>query len=265
MQLLALLPLLVLLAASSSLAQQPPPSTACRVAVVGAGIGGSAAAYYARELLEDDDGCSITVFERAMRIGGRVENVSYDDGRPLEIGASILYSKNMHLMNAVDALGLHAGPPIWNANSSGSSSGVDGTMGIWDDKAGRLVFRSSEWDLLTALRVLWRYGPVRMWRLRRLVADTLEKFMAIYALQGATDGAGDTTEEAAAMSSACPTGFATPQALWEAVGLYDLTRISLREYLEEQRVGGASANIVKEVRALCVVLILHLFRRKKVG
>lgn len=261
MQRLALLPLLlVLLAASSSLAQQPqPPSTACRVAVVGAGIGGSAAAYYARELLEDDDGCSIAVFERAVRIGGRVENVSYDDGRPLEIGASILYSKNLHLMNAIDALGLHAGPPIWNANSSSSGSGVDGTMGIWDDKAGRLVFRSSEWDLLTALRVLWRYGPVRMWRLRRLVADTLEKFMAIYALQGATDGAGDTTEEAAATSStACPKGFATPEALWEAVGLYDLTRISLREYLEEQRVGGASANIVKEVRALCVVLILHV-------
>lgn len=249
MQRLALLPLLVLLLLlAASLAQHPPPPppskpTACRVAVVGAGVGGSASAYYARELLEDDDGCSITVFERTMRIGGRVENVSSYDGRPLEIGASILYSKNLHLLNAIDSLGLHAGPPIWNANSS--SSGVDGTMGIWDDTAGRLVFRSSEYDLQTALRVLWRYGPVRMWRLRRLVSDTLERFMAIYELQGAGDG--DTTEEVTP-SSLCPTGFDTPEALWEAVGLYDLTRFSLREYLEEQRVGGPSANIVKEVR-----------------
>ena len=240
-----LLSLLLLLHLALAHAQQP---AACRVAVVGAGIGGSAAAYYARELLEDDEGCSITVFEGSIRVGGRVENVSYD-GKPLEIGASILYSKNLHLMNAIAALGLHAGPPVWDANSS--SSGADATMGIWDDQAGRLVFRSSEWDLLTALRVLWRYGPVRMWRLRRLVADTLAKFMVIYELQGS--GGGDSGKAGPSSSSSCPTGFATPEALWEAVGLYGLTRISLREYLAEQRVGGPDCNIVKEV-CVCVSL-----------
>lgn len=199
----------------------------CRIAVVGAGIGGTAAAYYARQLLEDDT-CTITVFERSLRIGGRVENVSWTDGEPMEIGASILYSKNQHLVDAIDALGLHAGPPIWD----GSSEGVDGTMGIWDGS--RLAFRSFQAGWLTALRVLWRYGPVRMYRLQRVVAETLQRFMGIYQLQGAAP-------------STCPVAFATPRGLWEAVGLFDLTQVSLRSYLEAQGVGGADSNIVKEV------------------
>ena len=63
-----------------------------RVAIVGAGIGGAASAYYLREVLGER--ASLTIIEESLRVGGRVENVSYTHATgattPLEIGASIL-------------------------------------------------------------------------------------------------------------------------------------------------------------------------------
>lgn len=105
-------------------------------------------------------------------------------------------------------------------------------MGIWDGS--RLAFWSFHADWLTALQVLWRNSPVRMYRLQRLVAETLQRFMTIYQLQGVAP-------------STCSVGFANPRGLWEAVGLFDLAQVSPWSYLEAQGVGGADSNIVKEV------------------
>ena len=54
-----------------------------RVAVIGAGIGGSASAYYVRQLLGDE--AAITVFERDMRVGGRVEVRGNKEGEEEEV------------------------------------------------------------------------------------------------------------------------------------------------------------------------------------
>lgn len=196
---------------------QPPQ----HIAIIGAGIGGSASAYYLRQLL--GEAVTITVFESSdVRVGGRVEHVLFTNTTsgatvPLEIGASILYSGNKHLMDVIAALGLHAGPPVFSG----------GTTGIYDGH--RLVFHSSPWNLVTALRVFWRYGFWSMLKLRRLVRATLDKFEKIYDLQ-------DTQQQV----------YDTPAALWEALGLGDLTKVSIREYLHTQGVGAPDSHIVGE-------------------
>lgn len=196
------------------------PAPAQHIAIVGAGIGGSASAYYLRQFL--GEAATLTVLEASdVRVGGRVENVVFSNATsgtdvPLEIGASILYSGNKHLVDAIAALGLHSGPPVF----------AGGTTGIWDGD--RLVFHSSPWDLVTALRVFWRYGFWSMLKLRRLVRATLAKFEKVYALQDA--------EEA----------YDTPAALWAALGLGDLTQVSIRDYLQAQRVGAPDSAIVGE-------------------
>jgi len=215
-------PLLLLLAPAAT------PALGLRVAIVGAGVGGAASAYYLRELLGDS--ASITVFEESVRVGGRVENVSYTNATgatvPLEIGASILHSGNNHLVTAIDKLKLHAGPPVFDSD--------DGTTGIWDGN--RLVFQSSPWSLVTAFRVLWRYGW-GMFKLRRVVRATLDKFTQIYVLQNGT---------LSGSSSSNGLAFETPEALWEALGLFDLTQLSIRDYLAAQGVGAPDSKLVTE-------------------
>lgn len=201
-----------------------------RVAIVGAGIGGASSAYYLRELLGGN--ASIIVFEESIRVGGRVGNVSYTNTTgatvPLEIGASILYSGNQHLVTVIDKLKLHAGPPVFDSD--------EGTTGIWDGH--RLVFQSSPWSLVTAFRVLWRYGW-GMFKLRRVVRATLDNFTKIYALQTGT-------ASGSSSSSSSGLAFETPEALWEALGLFDLTQLSIRDYLAAQGVGAPDSKLVTE-------------------
>jgi len=198
-----------------------------RVAIVGAGIGGAASAYYMREVLGER--ASVVIIEKSLRVGGRVENVIYTNATgatsPLEIGASILYSGNRNLMTAIGNLKLHAGPPIFDID--------DGTTGIWDGHC--LLFQSSPWNFVTAFRVLWRYGW-GVFKLRRIVTTILSNFMKIYALQNGTVSG----------SRSGGLAFETPEALWEALGLFDLTQISLRDYLAAQGVGAPNSKLITE-------------------
>ena len=47
------------------------------------------------------------------------------------------------------------------------------TFGLWDGR--RLVFASSAWSAVTAVKLFWRYG-YDVIRLQRLLAATLAKF-----------------------------------------------------------------------------------------
>jgi monoamine oxidase len=71
------------------------------VIVVGAGLAGLAAA---RDLTLG--GTDVLVLEARDRVGGRVEQVSVDDGRPVQLGGELVGSAHAAYLGLVDELGL---------------------------------------------------------------------------------------------------------------------------------------------------------------
>ena len=71
------------------------------VIVVGAGLAGLAAA---RDLVHG--GADVLVLEARHRVGGRVEQVSVDDGRPVQLGGELVGEAHTAYLGLVDELGL---------------------------------------------------------------------------------------------------------------------------------------------------------------
>ncbi|CAM9897021.1 unnamed protein product, partial [Chrysoparadoxa australica] len=180
-------------------------------AVIGAGIGGATAAYYARQEI----GCHITVFEGSERVGGRASAITLEGGQHdiAEVGASIIYTGNQHLYNLTEKMGLQRLDP---------PGGDEGTA-LWDGERVRFML---EGGLLGTAKVLLRYGW-SMVSLTRMVKAALVKFNGIYDLQ----------REGMA--------FTTPEELWGAVGLQELTTMNITEHLSTRL--GPGARVVNEI------------------
>ncbi len=82
------------------------------IAIIGAGAAGSSAAFFLHKqllFLAQRDKVEITVYEKEFRVGGRTtvihpyNNSEYD---PVEIGASIYVSANLHLVHAIEQFNL---------------------------------------------------------------------------------------------------------------------------------------------------------------
>lgn len=71
------------------------------VAVLGAGLAGLAAA---RDLSRA--GTDVVVLEARVRVGGRVEQVSVDDGRPVQLGGELIGQAHTAYLGLVEELGL---------------------------------------------------------------------------------------------------------------------------------------------------------------
>jgi len=71
------------------------------VAVLGAGLAGLAAA---RDLVRA--GADVLVLEARDRVGGRVEQVSVDDGMPVQLGGELIGEAHTAYLRLVEELGL---------------------------------------------------------------------------------------------------------------------------------------------------------------
>mmetsp|Transcript_44532 Transcript_44532/g.112209 ORF Transcript_44532/g.112209 Transcript_44532/m.112209 type:complete len:533 (+) Transcript_44532:51-1649(+) len=175
--------------------------SAPRVAVIGGGIAGAATIRFLRTLL--GDAAQLTLYERRHELGGRIRVIDTPNGGVLETGASVYHLSNRYLIDFVEELGLQQRP----------DDGLNGErLGIWDGE--QFLFETSQYDAVTMLRGLWRYGLSSL-TVQDMVSEVLDKFLRVY----------DLLEEE---------HFETPQALLRALDLYELTQRSLQSLLTEE-------------------------------
>ncbi|KAF4627654.1 hypothetical protein G7Y89_g10496 [Cudoniella acicularis] len=182
--------------------------TTLSIAVVGAGITGASAAYHLSQLYENKRiKVTITIFETASQVGGRLQSQPYIGNYVAEDGAPHFSENDDCLISAVDALhlrkNLHVSGTttvgLWNWNGTGNGSelllggqglgcsvGIEtGTLRDLVDKGRRLFFppvlmrgiatRATE-EFRSWTARLWRHGILAPWRLRRAVAEDLGKW-----------------------------------------------------------------------------------------
>ena len=83
-----------------------------KIAIIGAGAAGSSAAFFLHKqllTLARRDQIEITVYEKESSVGGRAAIIRpYNDLKydPVEIGASIYVSANLHLIRAIEQFNL---------------------------------------------------------------------------------------------------------------------------------------------------------------
>lgn len=170
-----------------------------RIGVVGAGIAGASLAHFVKEHIDRE--FEIVVFEQDDRVGGRIRDVAVG-GETVETGAKFVLPWNQHLTGFID----HFDLPTRDADEL-----TDQRIGIWDGSS--LTFETSQWDWLTAVKMLWRYGfGIR--RLQPAIDDIVERIGRIY--------------EPPLVS----TGFHSAAELLEALDLDHLTERTGHEHFE---------------------------------
>lgn len=171
-----------------------------RVGIVGSGVAGSSAAYYVRQMLGSQ--AEIVVYERSQTVGGRVQEMEIA-GKMVAIGASVAHSANRYFVRLVEALGLH--PERYAIKR----------LGVWNGH--RFDFRTSGKRWPDLVRALGRYGMSPL-RAERLVQQFVRQLIRAY----------DLLDEGR--------GFASPQELFGALGLYELSQQSSADYFRRQGV-----------------------------
>ena len=93
------------------------------VIVVGAGLAGLAAA---RDLVRG--GADVMVLEARDRVGGRVEQVSVDDGRPVQLGGEMIGQAHTAYLGLVEELGLTLDSTYTSVAGATTYDLVDGVL-----------------------------------------------------------------------------------------------------------------------------------------
>jgi len=112
-------------------------------------------------------------------VGGRSTTVNaYDDpSLPIELGASIFVSVNYNLVNAANELGLTVSSV--SAKERRVEDGQDDlVLGVYDGNQMLFTYPEGKWWLLAKL--IYRYGPLALWRTKKLTENIVGKFLTMY-------------------------------------------------------------------------------------
>ena len=93
------------------------------VVVLGAGLAGLSAA---RDLASG--GADVTVLEARQRVGGRVEQVSVDDGMPVQLGGELIGAAHTAYLGLVEELGLTLASTYTAVDGAMTYDYVDGVI-----------------------------------------------------------------------------------------------------------------------------------------
>lgn len=148
---------------SSCAASSDDSNTRPHVCIVGGGIAGAAAAHYLQ------DSASLTLFESAPRVGGRIASARLAPDLLVEAGASVLAAENTLFGELAAGLGLARKAPAAGARPP--------RLGLWDGRAFR--YRSTGRFWTDAPGMLWRYGRPLL-RMRKYVSALLTNFDGLY-------------------------------------------------------------------------------------
>ena len=142
------------------------------VAIVGGGIAGCSAASFIRRALGES--ASITVYERAPCVGGRLATIQVG-GVDVEAGGTIIHETNRYMAGFVDDLGLARVEP--HASEAGHAGSAE-TVGVWNGT--QLVFRTHKSALRTRIGAVLRFGVISPLRLQRAVLRSVDMWNAVY-------------------------------------------------------------------------------------
>ncbi|CAG7821289.1 unnamed protein product [Allacma fusca] len=137
-----------------------------KIAIVGAGVGGAAVAYFLKELGHNTG--IIDLYEKSNAIGGRLHTVDLY-GKSYETGGSIIHPRNQYAQNLVKKLNLR-------------KKGREPSSGFALVKDQQVVFTTSSWNVLTLMRILWRYG-LGFNHLMSVTNSLIDDFSRIYSVQ----------------------------------------------------------------------------------
>jgi hypothetical protein len=161
----------------------------------------------------------ITVFERLGQAGGRARSIDFAGSR-VEVGASLLHSSGKLSKELLKLAGCKQAAPGF------SVAGQEDSYGFITDK-GFAVLTSSSRKVMAAA-VLGYVGPAAAMKVLGDVREKATKWQQVYQLLA--DGQ----------------DFDTPQQLFAALGLSELTQISVRQHLDRLGVNKRMAGHIIE-------------------
>ncbi|XP_046394831.1 prenylcysteine oxidase-like [Ischnura elegans] len=138
-----------------------------KIAVVGAGLGGTSVSYFLQDIFGEGN-VVVDVYEE-HEIGGRLATVDIGD-RSYEAGGSVIHPDNKYMAHFCKKFGLPKRP-------AGDPSSK---FALYDGKD--IVFEESDWEVVTWMKMLWRYGWSII-KLNNIVEKMLSEFRRIYLLQ----------------------------------------------------------------------------------
>ena len=132
-----------------------------KIAIIGSGIGGCAAAFFANKFIEN---CSITIFEKNDRIGGRLFNKKIGNVQT-ELGAEFFHSVNLNMKEFVERFNLDVEEYVFP------------TLGVWNGS--KFIYKSGENNLINNLKLLLRYRMSTI-RLLGVTKKARKKVLELY-------------------------------------------------------------------------------------